>query len=204
MRENTALGALIKIVIVIGFLCGIATAQSLWDPSYATRPLFADNTARGVGDILTIVIEENSKVVNDEETQITKDSSLDAALTNFDILPNLWEPLPAASGSSSTSFDGAGTYDKDNSFETTISVIVIDTMPNGNMLVEGTRSIVIDGDTKIVKITGMIRAFDVTKANEVSSNRVANVRISYKGTGPLNRATNRGWFSRMLDIVWPF
>lgn len=204
MKENTAMISFIKIVVAIGLICGIASGQSLWDPSYAARPLFADNTARGVGDILTIVINETAKVVNDEETAIAKDSSLDAALTNFDILPNLLEPLPSASGTSSKSFDGSGTYDKDNSFETTISVVVIDTMPNGNMLVEGTRSIVIDGETKIVKISGLVRSFDVTNRNTVTSNQIANVRISYKGTGPLNRATNRGWFSRLLDIVWPF
>ena len=190
--------------LLLFLLCGLSPGQSLWDPSYAVRPLFADNTARGVGDILTIVIKENAKVTNSEKTQLEKESSLDAAITNFDLLPNLFEPLPKVVADSKKSFDGRGIYDKDNRFETTMSVVVIDTYPNGNMLVEGTRSVVIDGDSKIVKLTGIVRAFDVTRQNTVQSDQVANVRISYRGTGPLSRATNRGWFSRLLDIVWPF
>ncbi len=195
---------LIKTVCALSLLCALAPAQSLWDPSYAVRPLFADNTARGVGDILTIVINNTAKVTNNERSQLEKESTLNAALTNFDILPNFLEPLPQVTSESTKTFDSRGIYNKDNQFETTVSVVVIDTFPNGNMLVEGTRSIVIDGETKIVKITGLVRAFDVTATNTVTSNQVANVRISYKGTGPLSRASNRGWFSRLLDIVWPF
>ncbi len=195
---------LIQTVCALSLLCALVPAQSLWDPSYAVRPLFADNTARGVGDILTIVINDTAKVINNELSQIEKDSTLNAALTNFDILPNFLEPLPQVTSESTKTFDSRGIYNKDNQFETTVSVVVIDTFPNGNMLVEGTRSIVIDGETKIVKITGLVRAFDVTATNTVTSNQVANVRISYKGTGPLSRASNRGWFSRLLDIVWPF
>ncbi|HGY91751.1 MAG TPA: flagellar basal body L-ring protein FlgH [Planctomycetes bacterium] len=193
------------IITIAGLVfCVSAAGQSLWNPDRPMPSLFTDTIARNVGDILTVVIDENQIVKNNEISKLEKESSLDAVLENFDILPNLFEPLPAAKGSSTRKFDGKGTYDKDNSFRTTMSVVVIDRLPNGNLLIEGTRSIIMDGETKSIRLTGLVRSLDVTSGNTVLSSQIANASIAYEGEGFLNQATNRGWFSRLLDIVWPF
>ncbi len=194
-------------LIAASVLLGLAVncpAQSLWDASLGLRPVFSDTSARGVGDILTIIIDEEATVANKEDSNFEKESSLEALLSNFEIFPNAFEPLPSVAGEQRKTFDGTAKYDKNNSFESTMSVVVIDTMPNGNMIVEGSRSLVMDGETKVIKMTGIVRSFDVSRTNSVRSSQVANARISYEGTGPLTRATNRGWFSNLLDIVWPF
>ncbi|MCB9834143.1 MAG: flagellar basal body L-ring protein FlgH [Planctomycetes bacterium] len=193
-----------RILAVLVGLTASTAAQSLWDQSLSLRPCFSDTSARSVGDILTIVIDEQATIANKEDSNFEKESSLEALLTNFDIFPTAFEPLPHVAGEAQKSFDGTSKYDKDNRFESTMSVVVIDTLPNGNMIVEGTRSLMMDGETKVIKLTGLVRAFDVTRNNTVTSSQVANARISYQGTGPLSRATNRGWFSNLLDIVWPF
>ena len=191
---------IIALLVLGPYVCG----QSLWDPIYSHRSLISDNTARGVGDILTIVVNENATVTNDETANYEKESDLNALISNFNVLPNLLEPLPQVTAETTKNFEGDAQYDKSNRFQTTLSVIVIDVLPNENLIVEGTRSIVMDGETKIIKLTGIVRRFDVSRANTVSSNSVANAKISYKGTGPLTRATTRGWFAKVLDVVWPF
>ena len=193
-----------SITFLIMVASSLANAQSLWNPDRPAPALFSDTTARMVGDILTVVINENQTVANDESTTLEKESSLNSVLTNFDILPNFLEPLPQVTGNTEKTFDGSGTVDKDSSFQTRMSVLVIDTMPNGNLLIEGTRTIIVDGDKKIIRLTGVVRSFDIERNNTVRSEFVANASLAFEGTGPLSRSVNRGWFSRLLDTVWPF
>ena len=195
--------AIVPILVALA-LGGTAAAQSLWNPAFAAAPIFSDTTARSVGDILTIVVSEIQTVENTELTRLEKESNLSTMLTNFDILPNFLEPLPAVEGSSDRNFDSRARYDKDNTLRTTISVVVVDVMPNRNLLVEGIRKIIVDGETKTVRLTGQVRPYDIAADNTVESTRVANAAIAYEGMGHLSRTSNRGWFSHLLDIVWPF
>lgn len=193
-----------KYLTLIIALAAPLGAQSLWNPDRPAAPLFADTTARQVGDILTIEINEQQTVQNNDQTSFAKDTSLNAALTNFDIFPRMFEPLPSASGNSQRDFNGSARVDRNASFRTMISVVVIDVMPNGNMLVEGTRRLMVDGDRKVIRITGQVRPLDVTRTNMVTSDKVANAAFAIEGSGPSAKQVNRGWFSRFLDAVWPF
>jgi flagellar L-ring protein FlgH len=195
------------LLILLGALfatAALAPAQSLWNPDRPSPPLCADTTARAVGDVLTIVISEKQTVKNQEDTELSKSTSLDAALTNFDILPNAFNPLPAVAGSSDKQFDGEAKYDKQGSFETRLSVLVIDVQPNGNLVVEGRRRIVVDREVKCIRVTGIVRPYDVTTANAIFSWQVANASIAYEGNGTLTRTTNRGFLGELLDFIWPF
>ena len=195
------------LICTLGLIALVAplSAQSLWmEAKGKARSPYADLSARDVGDILTIVIEERNRVENDEQTRLEKDTDLNAALTNFEVLPRFFQPLPSIAANQVSDFDGLAQYDKDNRFETKISVIVIDVLPNGNLIVEGRRRLVVDRETKIVRISGQVRPVDVLANNTVKSEYVADAAIAYEGEGILSSATTRGWFSRFLDIVWPF
>lgn len=185
-------------------VAGPLGAQSLWNADRPASSLFADTTARQVGDILTIEIDETQTVQNNDQTSFSKETSLNAALTNFDIFPRMFEPLPSASGNSQRDFNGNARVDRNATFRTMISVVVIDVMPNGNLLVEGTRRLIVDGDRKTIRISGQVRPLDVSQANMVRSDRVANASFAIEGSGPSAKQVNRGWFSRFLDAVWPF
>lgn len=197
---------MLRIFLVSLIFVGSCSAQSLWNPTRKYTPVYADTTARGVGDILTVLIEEDYRVENDESTEFTKESTLSALISNFDIAPDIFDdrPFPRIDGETSREFSGEATYDKDNSFRTTMSVVVLDVMPNGNLLVEGKRTLIVDGERKTIRLTGLVRRFDVAANNTVSSRFVANASIAYEGVGQLTRSTNRGWFSHLLDILWPF
>jgi flagellar L-ring protein precursor FlgH len=196
--------ASIRILAAVAVLACATHAQSLWNPQRPAPSLFADTTARGVGDILTIVINEQQRIQNKEQSTFDKESSLDAALTNFDVLPDAFNTLPSANGFSRREFEGDGRYDKQGSFETRLSVIDIDVLPNGNMIIEGKRRVIMDKETKTMRLTGIVRPFDVSALNTVLSHQVANASISYEGKGPLTNTTNRGWLSELIDGVWPF
>jgi flagellar L-ring protein precursor FlgH len=185
-------------------LAALAPAQSLWNPDRPCPSLYSDTTARAAGDVLTIVISEKQTVKNKEDTDLKKSTSLEAALTNFDVLPNAFNTLPAVAGHSDKTLKGEAKYDKEGSFETRLSVIVIDVQPNGNLVVEGRRRIVVDRETKCIRVTGIVRPYDVTTFNTVNSWQVANASIAYEGNGPLTRTTNHGFLGELLDFIWPF
>jgi flagellar L-ring protein FlgH len=193
-----------RIIAAFLVLAALAPGQSLWNPDRPSPSLFADTTARSVGDVLTIVINEKQTVKNKEDTELGKSTSLDATLSNFDIFPNAFDPLPRVAGSTDKQFDGEAKYDKEGTFETRLSVLVIDVQPNGNLVVEGRRRIVVDREVKCIRVTGIVRPYDVTVANSIFSWQVANASIAYEGTGPLTRTTNRGFLGELLDFVWPF
>lgn len=191
-------------LVFVAALAAASPAQSIWNADRPMPALASDLVARGLGDLLTILVVEQQTVKNKEATELKKSSDLNAQLTNFDVLPEAFNTLPAASGSSGRNFKGDAKYDKEGSFSTTLTVAVIDVQPNGNLVVEGRRTIVIDGEKKTMRITGVVRRYDVSSANTVRSTQVANASIAYEGEGVLTKSTNRGWLGELLDFVWPF
>ncbi len=185
-------------------ICAAAAAQSLWNTDRPVPSLFADTTARNTGDVLTVVIAEKQSVKNKEDTELKNNASLDAVLTNFDIMPNAFSTLPHLAGSDQRDFKGSAKYDKEGSFETRLSVVVIDVQPNGNLVVEGKRTVTIDRETKVMRITGIVRPFDITPDNAINSWQLANASVAYEGQGALTSNTNRGWLGELLDFIWPF
>ncbi|MFT5462957.1 MAG: flagellar L-ring protein precursor FlgH, partial [Planctomycetota bacterium] len=88
------------------------------------------------------------------------------------------------------------------------TAIVIDVLPNGNMVLQGRREIRVDNETKLIEFSGMIRSYDVLPNNTIESQLVAEAKISYQGTGDLTNSTNRTGVGRFLHSViswfWPF
>lgn len=192
-------------ILLLGTIALPADAQSIWQNTTNRRSLYADSSARRVGDLLTVQIQESQVIQNNESSKLEKDSSLTAAIEDFDIKPNAFNtPLPSVATTSESEFEGSATYNKNGSFRTNLTVMVIDVLPNGNMVIEGSRDIQIDREHKRIRISGIVRPRDVSTGNSVTSSQVAQARISYEGSGPLTQSTNRSWFDRILMFVWPF
>ena len=157
-----------------------------------------------VGDLLSILIQESQVIQNNEIASLEKETDLDTAIDNFDIKPNTFDPLPAIQYHSDNEFSGNAIYNKNGSFQTALTVMVIDVLPNGNMVIEGSRDIRMDRELKRIRISGIVRPQDISPTNSVSSTKVAQARISYEGSGPLTQTTNRNWLDALLSIIWPF
>jgi flagellar L-ring protein precursor FlgH len=182
-------------------------AGSIWakrDKNMQT--VYADDVARGIGDILTIQIAEESTVDNKAKRDLQKATSRSS---DFDGEMNIDHLLPSIPGftmgaESSNTVSGKADFKDERSFEDSVSVVVLDVLPNGNLVVLGTRDRNIAGDIQTIEVSGIVRPSDIAFDNTVKSEQVANFRIVTKNSGISAAYTGPGWFGRILDILWPW
>lgn len=183
----------------------LAPAQSLWNDG-VSKPMFADKRATGVGDILTVLVQENSSANKNNETKTEKNSSWVAAVSSF-FFPGFMQykgTTPAVSYNSDLKHDGTGAINNSETIVDQVAVKVIDVLPNRNLVIEGKRDTSFAGEHQTIILHGIVRSDDVTSANTVMSYNVADATIQIVGEGTVTDATKKGWFSRILDKVNPF
>ncbi len=184
-------------------------ADSLWKDD-TSRPLTSDRRARAVGDILTIIVEESSSSSKDNTTSTAKKSGLDASIASFLYAPSAsglltkGGKLPAVKMDSSSTFDGGGKVANTEKITGRIAVTVVDVLPNGNLIVEGTRRTKFANESLDAVLRGTVRGEDVTAANTVFSFNVADANIRYISKGTVSDSQKKGWFGRAWDKVTPF
>jgi flagellar L-ring protein precursor FlgH len=204
-----SLAACFLVAAAHGALAAPLPAQNLWKARRSTSSLAEDHSARAVGDILTVVIEERHRVKNQDKVEQSNQSSLAARLEAFTLSNDTFKStLPELDVRQSRSFAGDAKQEKDSSLEARVSVVVIDVLPNGNLVVAGSRIVNVDDETKTLRISGVVRQLDVTSANSVKSSQVADARVSITGEGSNTRATTRGPVAALFDtliwLAWPF
>ncbi len=191
---------------------GTLRAESLWQAeTLADGTLYSDQVARKKGDLITIVVKETTSVSETHKTETKRANSLDASVS---LVPGTNE-LPAAVGSPSSGklpalkaasdkdFKGEGKYEAAGEVKAVITGRVLDVLDNGNLLVEGRRSVKVNSDTKTILITGIIRTADIQSDNTVVSEKLHDFQVSIEGDGPLTRSQQEGWLARLIDILWP-
>jgi flagellar L-ring protein precursor FlgH len=183
----------------------VATAQSLWRED-TVRPMFADKRATGIGDILTIVVSENTAMTKNNETKTSKQSSWAAAVTSF-LFPGFAQfkhTTPAVNYNSTLTHDGSGAVNNSQSIVTHVAVKVIDVLPNQNLVIEGKRDTAFSGEHQTVTLHGVVRPEDVQYGNTIASDNIADASITITGKGTVSDSQNKGWFTRVIDKVNPF
>ena len=184
--------------------------QNLFEMRRTKARLTIPPVAREVGDLLTIVIQERHRIRNEDTTERSNETRFNARLDAYTLTQNAFPSnvLPDIDVRQLRSFDGEASQERDSSFEARVSVIVIDRLPNGTLVVAGTRIINIDDETKTLRISGLVRALDVTANNTVNSSQVADARVSITGEGANTHVITRGPVAAMFDtlfwVVWPF
>jgi len=203
-----ALLATLGIALLAGGAAAQRRAGSIYDPERGPGGLIAEKTAFRKGDIVTVVISEIQSVKNAEATDLSRATNLNYKLNLFDVKPNAFNVLPKLDADSSDGFIGSANYQKSGVFTARLAAIVVDTLPNGNMVISGRREIRIDQETKLIEFTGVVRRYDIRADNTVQSELVANAEIVYRGCGPMTRHTNRyglgGWVHGAIAWIWPF
>jgi flagellar L-ring protein precursor FlgH len=204
MRHPTTTLAVFALVLLA---CGPAGAGSIWAKREVNpRKLYADDVARQIGDTLTIKITEESKVDNKGKRDLSKETSrssdFNGQMNIEDILPKI--PGFTMSAESANELKSKADFKDERSFEDRISVVVIDVLANGNLVVAGTRDRRIAGDTQTIEVSGIVRPSDIAFDNTIRSEQVANFRILSKNGGVSAAYTQPGWLSRIFDILWPW
>lgn len=188
----------------------VLPAQNLYKRAAAPRSSIADHRATAVGDILTIVVSETQKVSNNDKTERTADTSLAARLEAFTLSNDTFKTnvLPKFDARSERSTTGESKQQRDSTVQARFAVVVIDVLPNGNLVLAGMRQVQVDDETKTMRISGVVRPLDVSQQNTVESQYVADARISLQGEGASTRHTTKGpvgtLFETMFWALWPF
>ncbi len=164
--------------------------------------LAEDRKARGVGDILTILLVERlqSEKSSGQDATRTSNRSLDLP----DVKPISAIPEALFSGGSSSSFQGEGSARQANRLSGEVTVTVTRVLPNGALMVAGDRRLTLTRGEEQVQISGIVRPEDIGADNRILSTRVADARLRYSGTGEVAAQARQGWLSRFFDKVTPF
>jgi len=101
-------------------------------------------------------------------------------------------------------FSGNSAFESARQFSDRITVAVIDVLPNGNLVIAGRRRVAVEGDDRVLAISGLVRPVDVSADNTVQSRYVDHLDISYEGQGAESRFVNQGWLGRVTNKLWPF
>ncbi len=165
--------------------------------------LFPDARAHRAGDILTIVLVENTQASKKASTKTTKNSNATIGAPTIAGVGATLNGKPFSFGfGGERAFNGDGESSQSNSLQGEITVTVAQRLGNGNLLVRGEKWLTINQGQELVRISGIVRPQDIATDNTVSSTRVANANISYTGRGSLADANEKGWLARVFNSKW--
>lgn len=161
--------------------------------------LYGDTVALNVGDVLTVMLEESTRASKNAETSITKDqeiSMLDPQILGKTGL-NLGTEIEQE-----RDFEGQAEADQSNSLAGSITVTVTEVLPNGVLHIRGEKWLSLTNGDEYIRLTGLVRPQDIAPDNTVASNRIANARFAYGGTGDFDQANQMGWLARFFNSEW--
>jgi flagellar L-ring protein FlgH len=179
-------------------------AGSIYQPDTARLALFQDIRARWVGDTITIVLQENNTASKKSSGNASRKGSTELSIPTYSKLPGGGLQNTAVDASSGISFQGQGAAGSNNAFTGQIAVTVIEVLENGNLLVSGEKQVTINQGTEYIRFSGVVNPAYIRPDNSVSSTRVADARLEYRGTGIVDESTTMGWLSRLFMTVSPF
>ena len=187
---------------------------ALWPGNTRGNFLFGDDKAAKVGDIITVTIDENATSTQSATTNTSKDSSIDMQTPNVLGLPsslgiqnflNMGTQFdPTVNATIANSMQGTGTVTRNGSLSATISALITDIVPSGNLKIEGRRSVTINNEEQIMVLRGIVRPQDINFDNTIPSTLIADASISYTGEGVVADEQRKGWLAKVLSKVWPF
>ena len=193
-QVNSGLSKVIGLTIIIMMLSsGFAGASSLWTDTAATSVLFGDQRARAVGDILTVVVNENSSA-----SRTGSSSNSKSAANNVDKGTGLLGFIPDSTLAQDDSFKAQGTINNSNKVTARLTVKVIEVKPNGNLVISGVQNIRQNGEEQRINISGQVRPSDIRADNSVLSSNIADAKLLVTGSGPLVNKQRQG----ILTQIW--
>lgn len=179
--------------------------------SEATPGMLQDARAVAVGDILFITIDESTNASGDASTTLNREGSMDTNVQALlGLVPALKQSHPdidpgqLISLMSKAGFAGDGKTTRKGELKGSIAVRVRERMPNSDLLVEGTKVVMINNEENHLYISGIVRSSDIGRDNSVLSSRIADAQVEFTGRGNVAEQTKRGWLTELLDSVNPF
>jgi flagellar L-ring protein FlgH len=183
-------------------------ANSLW--RNGSRSFFKDQRAHQIGDLLTVTVNITDQANFANESQRSRTSTEDSGVTDFLgsklLSGNLSKVFPGRflTDDSKSSYDGKGTIQRQESLTTNVAAVVTQTLPNGNLVVEGKQEIRVNYEMRELIVAGIVRPEDIQSDNTIDSSKIAQARISYGGRGQISDVQQPRYGSQVMDVLLPF
>lgn len=186
---------------MIGKIVGTIMLSILSLNAAKINNLFSDHRAMVVGDILTVYIVENAKAGSNSSSKTDNKNSLGinggGGTGALGFVPSM-----GMSGEFGNSYEGKGATQREGSLVAKLSARVGKVYDNGNLLIEGNKTVEINDETEVIKLTGVVRPQDIESDNIIYSYNIANAEITYSGKGEESDARRAGPLTRFFN--WLF
>jgi flagellar L-ring protein precursor FlgH len=179
---------------------------SLFIPNGRLADAVRDVRASQIYDLVTIVVLDNSSATSTGITNTARKSSVAASVTSLAGPKSATSALAnLANASNNTQLQGQGTTSRGTTLSTTMTAEVTVVLPNGNLVVEGRKEILVNSEKEVITLRGIVRPEDISPTNTVPSGNVARIQILVNGKGVVNDAVKRPFvLYRLLLGLLPF
>lgn len=188
-----------------------ASTGSLWNNGNGS--LFKDVKAHKIGDVVTITVSEESSASKAASTTASRDKNFSGQFTYSGLGGNPSGSTVTTkgaaqfgpySGTFSNSFKGDGSTSKTDSMTAYMTATVTQVLPNGNLVIRGSRWTKVNNELQQIVLEGVVRPNDITRTNTVLSQQIAEAKIFFVGKGPVSQQQKQGWLGQLLELISPF
>ncbi len=173
--------------------------------------LFEDPIAGRIGDILVIKIDEKDLASHQADTKLDKSDATTYGMPNaLGFVAKLVAKYPGVdptklfATTSEQKFTGAGAVNRQGQVTATLPVRVMQVLPSGDLVIEGTKVVMVGAEEHHIYMSGIVRRIDIGEDDTVPSSRIADAEIEYTGQGDISDTQRRGWLARIMSKIWPF
>ena len=183
---------------------------SLWSTS--SDSLLSMRRAKDVGDLLTVMVEMNDQASLQSSLSRSRDSNENMNVDSFFGLPEWANGVLPGGASLSPAYDynrasdlsGSGAVNRAEKITFTLAARVIGVEPNGILIIRGYQQTQVSNEVRYLKVSGVIRAQDVTRTNTVSYDKIADAQLAYVSSGEATSNTKMNTVPKLLDRYNPF
>jgi flagellar L-ring protein precursor FlgH len=182
-------------LLLLAGIPGLGQAQPL--------SLFSDPKAANIGDVLTVIIEENASATNQTATSTDKSNQAQVSSTvpgGGNILSFI--PLHSLQSNASNQYQGRASTSRSAQLSARITVTVVGKKPNGDLIIEGSRNLKINGETEAIFLSGAVNPAAVAADNTILSSSVGDLQLEYTGKGTLTQGARPGIFVRLINWIF--
>lgn len=185
-------------------------ASSLWRPG--SRAFFKDQRAAKVGDLLTVLIEIDDTAQLSNTSRRSRANSDNMGMPNMlgfegeieSVLPTGADPSALIGVTGGSSDSGTGSVNRSEKINLQVAAVITQLLPNGNMVLRGSQEIGVNNEVRVLNISGIMRPEDISSANTITYEKIAEARISYGGRGQITDVQQPPYGNQILDIISPF
>ena len=189
-------------LILLCTMVGGSTGSPAQEIALNYPSLYADVKARVIGDVLEVIISESNFGSNNAQTNTSKQNQAGAAgEMTTGALSGLF-PGMGGSIDLQNQYNGQAASSRRGTLLSRISVRIIDVLPNGNLVIEGTKTMEINSDFEVVTVSGVVDPRYISSSNTIQSNQIANAKIMYKGNGAIADGNRIGILGRVLNFIF--